>query len=163
MEGLRCGIALEFLQSSVGTAIGVQHQNDAARSVQTDRRADLLQNEGTVALAVRRDQHLCSSGDAYGIGFGDSALLEELRESGVEAAVKARKDGGIADIPLARRVEVEDFFQMASSPEQVNGSPLFYPADGKTLSVFSPRIRTRRKGRFRAHLKPAALRMTKFG
>jgi len=56
--GLGFGISPEASQPAVRTAIGVQHEDGALGSVQTDRFVDLLEDKGAVELLLGRCQRL---------------------------------------------------------------------------------------------------------
>ncbi len=95
-------------QAVVGAAIGVQHQDDAPRSVQAHGFADLLEHELAFGFQVGRGQALGASGDLDGVGVRHADAFEELAESELKAIVEAPDHGGIAVIFLARGVEVKD-------------------------------------------------------
>jgi len=126
MRGFSPGIALEGLgQASVGTTIGVHHQDHAFRRVQTHRFTDLFHNEFTIALALRRSQALGSPGDFYRVGMDHADALEEFLKAEVEAVIETPEDGGVTMIFSPGSVEVEDLFHGAHLKRRP--AALFYP------------------------------------
>jgi hypothetical protein len=76
--------------------------------VQPDGGPNLLQHEFTVALARGRGQAFRAAGNLNRVGIHDTDPLEELRKAGVEAVVKAPDYRRVAQILLARRIEMEN-------------------------------------------------------
>src|SRR5271155_1337561 len=110
MEGFSLHIPMEATrQSSIGSAIGVQHQDDPFRSMQAYRLADLFQHEFTIALALGRSQALGSAGNLDGVGVDHANLLEKLAKAEIKAIVETPENGRIALIFSTGSVEVEDF------------------------------------------------------
>src|SRR5204863_202126 len=94
-------------EAAVRTANGVQHEDGALASVQTDRFVDLLEDEGAVELLLGRCQRLGSPGDPDRVRLNDPDALEQLPGNGVEAVVEAAHDRRVAPILLSRRIEVK--------------------------------------------------------
>jgi hypothetical protein len=61
--------------------------------VQPYRLADLFQNEFTIALALRRSQALCSTGNLDGVGVDHANTLEELRKTHFKAIIETPENG----------------------------------------------------------------------
>src|SRR5438552_83915 len=100
-------------QAAISAAIGVQHQDHTARSVQPDGFSDLLQHKFAVALMFRRCKALGASGNLDGVRIGDPDPLEILPEPQFEAVIEAPDNGRIAVVFFARRIEVEHFLHGA--------------------------------------------------
>ena len=111
MESFGLGITVEgACEASVGSAIGVHHQDHPFRSVQAYRLADLFQDEFTIALLLGRSQALGSPSNLDGVGVDHANLLEELAKAKFEAVVETPENGRIALILSTRSIEVEDLF-----------------------------------------------------
>ena len=109
-------VALEAaLQSAIGAAVGMDHQDDAAGLVEKNGFLDLIENEFAIRRALRRRQALGSAGDLDGIGIDDPDALQEFAETKLESIVEAPDDGRVAAISFAGRVEVEELFQIGYS------------------------------------------------
>src|SRR5208282_1180754 len=120
MEGFGLGIAVKAVgQASVGSAIGVHHQDYPFRSMQAHRLADLFQDEFTIALVVGRSQALGSAGNLDGVGVDDANPLEELVKAEFKAIVETPENGRVAMIFFPGSVEVEDFIHGASQRDQL--------------------------------------------
>ena len=93
VSSLDPAVALEAIrQPAVRPAIGMQHQDDAIGSVQTDRLVDLIEYEGTVELLFRRGEGLGSSGDLDRVRLGNADPLEQLAAGRVEPVIEATHD-----------------------------------------------------------------------
>ena len=90
VSSLDPAVALEATrQPPVGAAIGMQHQDDAIGSVQTDRLMNLIQHEGTVELLFWRGEGLGSSGDLDRVWLRNADPLEQLSAGSVEPVIEA--------------------------------------------------------------------------
>src|SRR6266566_4857125 len=76
-------------QPTVGSAIGMQHQDRAVGSMQADRLLDLIQHERAVELLVGGSERLGASGDLDRVGLNNPDALEQLSANRVEAIVEA--------------------------------------------------------------------------
>src|ERR1700722_7301253 len=107
---LRCVPTESFRQPAISTAIGMHHQDHAPGSVEAHGFADLIEDELTIRLMLRRSHDFGASGNLDGIRIGHANTLEELAESQLKAIVEAPEDGGVAMIFFTRSIEVEYFF-----------------------------------------------------
>jgi hypothetical protein len=93
VSSLDPAVALEATrQPAVGPAIGMQHQDYAIGSVQTDRLVNLIEYEGTVELLFRRGEGLGSTGDLDRVWLGNADPLEQLAAGSVEPVIEATHD-----------------------------------------------------------------------
>src|SRR5579872_3679956 len=109
----------EARETPISTAVGMQHQNDAPRIVQTYRCADLSQYEFAIVFVPGRSQGFCSTGHLNGIGIHHTVALQKLPEGHFETTIEAPHHRGIALIVLPRSVEMKDLFH--------RGSCFYYP------------------------------------
>src|ERR1017187_4373681 len=83
--GLR--IAAKCLQSSVSSAVGMQHEHHAIRAVQPHGLADLFQHKLPLRFLVRSRQALGTPRNANRIGPRYADALEQLAERQLKAVV----------------------------------------------------------------------------
>jgi|SRR5208282_1972182 hypothetical protein len=117
MVGLGRAVAFEMSQSAVGSAVGVAHDQDALRLVQADGHADLLEDEVLLEVVARGSQGLGSSGYYDHVSALDGLLLQELSHDGADAVIEAAEHGGIGDVWVGGRIEMEDLAH--ESPSRV--------------------------------------------
>jgi hypothetical protein len=106
--GLALLVAVERLQTAVGAAIAVDHQQQTVGAVQLHRSSHLRECKVARRLIGRRGENLSPSGDFLWIGQPDAAFFQEFARRKFEARVVAGNDTGIGAIFLRRRVEMED-------------------------------------------------------
>lgn len=117
------GIAAKAGQPSIGTTIGVQHQDYTFRPMQADGRADLLQNELAVCFVFWGRQALSPSRNLDGVRIKHTDSLEELPKDQFEAVIETPDNGRVTMIFLSRRGEVKDFPHLVAGilPPQEKG------------------------------------------
>ena len=79
VNALRGRVAAELLQSAVGAAIGVQHQDHAPGAVQANGFANLFQDEFAFGLQLGRCQALGATGDLDRVGIETPLRFRNLR------------------------------------------------------------------------------------
>lgn len=109
MGRFRGVISLEMGEAAVGGAVGVTHHEHALGLVQADRHADLLEDEVLLEIVARRGERFRAAGDDDHIRALDGLFLEELPHGSADALVETEEHGGVGDIGVGGRVEVEDF------------------------------------------------------
>jgi hypothetical protein len=109
MERFGLSIAAEGRQASVGSAVGMHHEDGAAGSMQADRFADLVDYELAVGFPVGGGQALGAARHANRIGMHDAGAFEQLAEHQFKAMVEAPNNSRIAMIMIPRGIEVQDF------------------------------------------------------
>ena len=90
MDRFRCRVSAEPSgKTTVGAAIGVEHEDHAPCPMQPHGLADLLQHEFAVGFKFWRGHALGTASDFDGIGIYDADPLQELSESELKTVVKA--------------------------------------------------------------------------
>ena len=107
--GFGLAVAFEVGEAAVGGAIGVAHHHDAFRLVQTDRHADLFEDEILLEVVAGRGESLRASGNDDHVGAFDALLLQKLSHDRVDAVIEASEDGSVGRVGSGGGVEMEDF------------------------------------------------------
>src|SRR4029077_17605582 len=97
-------------QPPIGAAIGVHHQDRPPGAVQAHGLANLVEDEFTVALVLRRRQTLRSASNFDRVGIHHADALQELAKAQVKPVIETPEDGGVAMILLARSIEMKNLF-----------------------------------------------------
>lgn len=109
MRGFGGAVSFEVGETAVGRAIGVAHDKNAFGLVETDRHADLLEDEILLEVVARGSERFGASSDDDHVGLHDALLLQKFAHGAIDAVVEAAEHGGIGDVGFGRRVEVKDF------------------------------------------------------
>jgi len=108
MFGFGLLIAFEVGQAAVGGAVGVAHHQYALGLVQSNRHADLFEDEVLLEVVARRGKSLGSAGDDYHVGALDFLFLQELSDGSADAVVEAAEHGSVGYVLVGGGVEMED-------------------------------------------------------
>ena len=117
MAGFGLSVAVEASgEPSVGSAIGMKHQDRQLGSVQADGFADLLDDEFAIRFVFGAGEAFGSAGDFDGVGIENALALEVLRKTELKAVIEAPDDGGVAMVFFARSVGMVDLLHFFLSP-----------------------------------------------
>ena len=95
-------VAFEMSESSVGSAIGVAHDQDTFGLVQSDRHTDLFEDEVAFEVVARRGQGFGTSGDDDHVHPFNFLLLQELSDGRSDAMIEAAEDGRVGHVRSGR-------------------------------------------------------------
>lgn len=84
------------------------HDEHAFALVQEDRHADLLEDEVFLEVVAGGSQSLSAAGDDDHVGVLNVLLLQKFAHHGANAVIETAEYGGLSDVGLSGRVEVED-------------------------------------------------------
>jgi hypothetical protein len=107
------GLAVEAsVETAIGAAIGVEHEDGEFGSVEPDGFTDLFEDEFAVGFVFRGGEAFGSAGDFDGVGVEDSLAPEVFGEAELKAIIEAPDNGGVAMVFRARGVVVIDLFHL---------------------------------------------------
>jgi len=108
MFGLSFLIAFEVGETTIGGAIGVAHYEHALGLVQSNRHADLFEDEVLLEVVARGGESFRSAGDDDHGGALDLLLLQELSDGSADTVVETAEHGGVGYVLVGGGVEMED-------------------------------------------------------
>jgi hypothetical protein len=71
------------------------HHEHAPGLVQSDRHADLFEDEILLEVVARRGEGLCASSNDNHVGTFDILLLQKLSHGGSDAVIETAENGGV--------------------------------------------------------------------
>ena len=95
-------VAFEMCEASIGSAIGVAHDQHTLGLVQSDRHTDLFEDEIPFEVVARRGQGFGSSGDDDHVHPFNFLLLQELSDGRSDAVIEAAEHGRVGHVGSGR-------------------------------------------------------------
>src|SRR5579859_2392579 len=111
---LACAIAIECRQAAVGGAVGMAHENDSVRPMQSNRELHLFHNEGAVKIGTRRRESQTAACNDHHVRIHDAAPVQEFTGSQPNSRVKAADHDCVCRIRLRTGMEIKEFSHLRS-------------------------------------------------